>query len=558
MDRALGDGGVFASQVEAARGVVPEGVSPLMSEGSGGTYFLIDQRDETWKWYYHIYSMRKSLYTEFPSGIPETENQLPVVMNSRVKRFIRYFQGPGRKPFERWLARSGRYIPMMRKVLEEEGLPTDLVFLAMIESGFNVRARSHRGATGPWQFMRYTAKKYGLRVDYWVDERMDPVKSTEAAARYLRDLYAMFNSWELAAAGYNAGEGRVQAAIRRVNDTDFWEISKRSLPRETKDYVPKLIAALLIAKNPEKYGFTGINYHEPVSWETVNVPPRKSLKDIARIISVRYRLLKELNPSLIRGATPPGDDYPLKVPVGYRRVVELKYARIAALSDVRRPRYARHRVRRGDTLSVLAKTYHTTVAAIRRANGIRGSLIREGQVLKIPLKSTPVHKRRPRRGGTYYTVKPGETPSHIARRFDVSVRRLLAANGIRDPRRLRAGSRILIPRSDARPSRAAIKYIVRKGDTPYDIALSHGVSVEALLSYNGSLDPKRLKVGQVLFIPAQTAARDGKVVWYKVRRGDTLWGIARRWGVSVDDLKRWNGISSTKLVAGDSLKIYAR
>ncbi len=557
MDRGLGGGGVFASQVEAAGGAETEGVSPLRHGGSGGTYFLIDQRDETWKWYYHIYSLRKSLRTEFPSGLPETENQLPVVMNSRVKRFIRYFQGPGRKPFERWLARSGRYIPMMKKVLEEEGLPTDLVFLAMIESGFNVRARSRSGATGPWQFMRYTAKKYGLRVDYWVDERMDPVKSTEAAARYLRDLYAMFNSWELAAAGYNAGEGRVQAAIRRVNDTDFWEISKRSLPRETKDYVPKLIAALLIAKNPEKYGFSGITYHEPVSWETVNVPPRKSLKDIARIISVRYRLLKELNPSLIRGATPPGGDYPLKVPVGYRRVVELKYARIAALRDVRRPRYARHRVRRGDTLSGLAAAYRTTVAAIRRANGIRGSLIREGQVLKIPLKSTPVHKRRLRRGGTYYTVKPGETPSHIARRFGVSVRRLLAANGIRDPRRLRAGSRILIPRPDARPSLAAVKYIVRKGDTPYDIALSHGVSVEALLSYNGSLDPKRLKVGQVLFIPAQTAARGGKVVWYKVKRGDTLWGIARRWGVSVDDLKRWNGIRSTKLVAGDSLKIYS-
>ena len=215
------------------------------------------------------------------------EFDIPIVINAKVEQFIQYFQTTARKAFSNWLARSEKYIPFMRNHLKENGLPEDLVYMALIESGFNPYAYSRSKASGPWQFIYLTGKRYGLRSNWWIDERRDPEKSTIAAAKYLKDLYDMFECWYLAAAGYNAGEGKIATAMKRYRTEDFWELTKyRYLKQETKNYVPQMIAAALIAKDPERYGFVGIEYQEPLRYDKVRVPEVTDLRLIARACEV--------------------------------------------------------------------------------------------------------------------------------------------------------------------------------------------------------------------------------------------------------------------------------
>ena len=233
---------------------------------------------------------------------------IPIVINAAVEQHMKYFQKTIPKRFKMWLERSGRFTPMMRAILKEHDMPEDLVYLALIESGFNCSAYSRAAAVGPWQFIRGTGRRYGLRIDYWVDERRDPVKSTHAAAKYLGDLYAEFGSWYLAAAGYNAGEGKVRRALKRYNADDFWSISQGRryyLKRETRQYVPKMIAAAIIAKNPEKYGFKEIRYWEPLAYDTVKVHSGTSLGVAAKLAGIQTKELVQLNPELRRWCTPP-------------------------------------------------------------------------------------------------------------------------------------------------------------------------------------------------------------------------------------------------------------
>ena len=246
------------------------------------------------------------------------EFDIPIVINERVEHFVQYFQTTAKKIFVNWLARSERYIPFMRNLLKESGLPEDLVYMALIESGFNPYAYSRRKASGPWQFIYFTGKRYGLKVNWWVDERRDPEKSTIAAAKYLKDLYDLFECWYLAAAGYNAGEGKIINAMKRYRTEDFWELTKyRYLKRETKDYVPQMIAAALIAKDPERYGFVGIEYQEPLRYEKVNVPAVTDLRLIAKACEAPVEELKDLNPELLRWCTPPDSQkYEIRVPFG--------------------------------------------------------------------------------------------------------------------------------------------------------------------------------------------------------------------------------------------------
>ncbi|MFQ6078602.1 MAG: lytic transglycosylase domain-containing protein, partial [Thermodesulfobacteriota bacterium] len=218
---------------------------------------------------------------------------IPIIINGKVEQFIKYYQTRGRKVFSRWLARSRRYIPLMKELLREKGLPEDLVYLALIESGYNPRAYSRRKAMGLWQFRYHTGKRYGLKVDWWIDERRDPVKSTIAAAGYLKHLYDRFECWYLAAAGYNAGEGKILGAIKRYKTEDFWELTRyRYLKRETKNFIPRIIAAALIAKSPEDYGFSDISYEEPIRFETVKVPDATDLRVVAAASESTYEELK--------------------------------------------------------------------------------------------------------------------------------------------------------------------------------------------------------------------------------------------------------------------------
>jgi membrane-bound lytic murein transglycosylase D len=313
-------------------------------------------------------------------------SDFPVVTNEPVKEFIQYFQVK-REFMEKSLERSGQYVPMMQKVFKENGLPEDLVYLSLIESGFKTHAYSRARACGPWQFMRATGRRYGLRVDIWVDERRDPEKATRAAAAYLKDLYEMFGDWYLAVAAYNAGENKILKATKRYHTTDFWAIRKKYyLKKETRDYVPKLMAAILIAKNPEEYGFGGIVKHQPVPLTTVEIPNPTELKFIARLAGISESELKSYNPELRKWCTPArAGGYSIKVPRANAQIFARNFERNKD-KFLTASAFHKHRIRRGETLYEIARQYNTKVAHIQKMNGIRNPrLIHPGNVLIIPV-----------------------------------------------------------------------------------------------------------------------------------------------------------------------------
>lgn len=538
------------------------------------SFFFLNPQIQAWKTYYHF----ENIFVQLPDVAPEDEKEIPVVLNERVMHYMDYFQNRGRRSFSIWLARSGKYIPTMKVILQQRGMPTDLVYLAMIESGFNVKARSHAAAVGPWQFIKPTAKRYGLRVDSWVDERMDPKKSTAAAANYLGDLYAMFQNWELAAAGYNCGEDRVQNAIDKYQINDFWQISEFTLPRETKNYVPKLMAALIIAKDPAKYGFVGISYHEPVPYETIRVAPQKNLRDIAKVIGVSPPKLKELNPALIHDATPPGAPYPIHVPPGYAAIITQKNQQIASLKNVN-PQIAkrngtyRHKVRRGETLGGIARKYRSSVSKIKRANGLRSSNIMVGQRLKIPGKYATASRSSKHATSTVkYKVKSGDTLGAIAARHRVSASDIRRANGMKGSL-IKTGQTLKIPgasgryygdNTSAKRTNKVAKYKVRSGDTLGGIAAKHRVSITTIRRANG-IKGSNIRAGQTLKIPqitngtyassSSTKSKSKASYKYRVKSGDTLGGIAQRHGVRVASLKSANNIKGSTIRKGQLLTI---
>lgn len=258
---------------------------------------------------------------------------IPVAYNPRVKYWIEFFQTSGRSWYEKWLERSSRYLPVLKKTLKKNGLPQDLAYMAMIESGFSPHAASTAKAVGPWQFIRETGVRYGLRVNWWLDERKDFQKSTDAAAKYLKKMYGMFHNWYLVAAGYNTGENRIKRAIERHRTKNFWKIAQTDLDSETKDYVPKLIAALLIAKAPQMYGFTHIQYSEPLTFEHFRVPGGTRLDRLAEAIGVTAKYMEELNPELVHGYVPSSvDGHLIRIPKGSLQLVS-HYVRQTFVSE---------------------------------------------------------------------------------------------------------------------------------------------------------------------------------------------------------------------------------
>jgi membrane-bound lytic murein transglycosylase D len=258
----------------------------------------------------------------FFAGLPDAKaSELPIVLNGPVQFYLRQFSTSQKNTFKVYLSRSSRYLPMMRRIFQEHGLPQDLVYLALVESGFSPWARSPAEAIGIWQFIRGTGERYGLKVNDWVDERRDPVKSTRAAARYLKDLFRQFGSWYLAAAGYNAGERRVESALNRHASQSFWDLAQiKALPQETCNYVPQFVAAALIAKNPKKFGFQKIGYLNPSHHERVKIPGGVDLRWFAQAMGVPYEDLKELNPELRKDCTPfDCQEYSLRIPARQQR-----------------------------------------------------------------------------------------------------------------------------------------------------------------------------------------------------------------------------------------------
>lgn len=390
-----------------------------------------------------------------PSRLEDPSKLFPAEVNEQVDDYVQYFTKSGRKHFSRWLSRSPRYLPMMKQTFAEHQLPPDLVYLSMIESGLNPFATSHASAVGLWQFISGTGRRYQLRIDRYVDERRDPEKATRAAARYLKDLYEMFGSWDLALASYNAGEGKIGRGVRRYSTENFWEIRKTSYLRsETKNYVPQYLAALIIAKNPAKYGFVDIVYERPVHYEFVPVGGGVSLNSVASVAGVSREDMRLLNPELLRAITPPGRDYILKVPRGSGERVQSQLASIRNNSQAETHQSASggdHRVRRGETLSTIARRYGTTARAVASANNMRTSdVLRVGTTLDIPGSGGRVASRSG--DDTVYVVRSGDTLSTISARFDTTVRDLMQRNNLRTSR-ISIGKRLVIPASTSQTIR---------------------------------------------------------------------------------------------------------
>lgn len=352
---------------------------------------------------------------------------IPMILNDSVENHLEYFKTRGRDVFQLWLDRSARYIPVMKDIFREKNLPEDLVYVAMIESGFNPYAVSWARAVGPWQFMPATGKLYGLKIDWWIDERKDPIKSTYAAAEHLKDLHNLFGSWPLALASYNAGAGKVQRAVLRTRSDDFWDLkASRYIRKETKNYVPKYMAATIIAKNPGAYGFSVSNY-EPYKFDEVVVEQSTDLRLIARCAGSSYEEIKELNPEIRRWVTPPQfSTYTVRIPAGKKETFQTNYAAILPEQKIK---WERHEVRKGDTLAGLAKQYNTTPEAIRDINGLKKNRIAPGKHVLIPVdingKAQDISYLTPEQGSKQqqilYRVRRGETLSRIAKRHNVTV-----------------------------------------------------------------------------------------------------------------------------------------
>ncbi len=477
----------------------------------------------------------------------------PIDSNPRVAASIHFFQNRGRNTWEAWYRRSGRYRDLIVPILQQADLPLDLFYLSMIESGFNPRAYSRAHAVGLWQFVRSTGRLEGLRIDNWVDERRDPVKSTQAAVRHLKSLYKQFGDWRLAAAAYNSGRGRVQRAIDKAGTDDFWQLD---LPRETRNYVPLLMAAAVIAKDPERFGFEPPPVDEPITWDQVKLTELIDLKTAARLLGIDdVSLLRVLNPELLNVFTPhrPKQGYLFNVPSGEGSDFLAAFNR---MPKSERSGIYEYKVSNGDNLWSIARAFGVSTGDLAGANQLaNASLIRPGQVIVIPISGGIV---APAGSGTH-TVHRGESLWTISRRYLISVADLrgwnhLTGDTIRPGQKLKVGTQKLTARqrtpvvtsADDRPV-----HTVRSGENLSTIAQAHQIALADLRGWNG-LVADVIHPGQSLYVGAPISVEDS----YTVVRGDTLYSIARRFGVDAAQIARRNHMSlSTTLLTGMELQI---
>ena len=460
----------------------------------------------------------KDLVASAPIGY-----DIPMVLNDRVAAYVDYFTSRGRDFLEGSLDRSNKYVSVFQRVFEEAGIPKDLVYMAHVESGFKTSAYSRAKARGIFQFISGTGRRYGLRVDGWIDERADPMKSARAAAAYLKDLYAMFDDWYLALAAYNAGEGKIQRGMARTGKADFWSLaSTRTIRSETKNYVPMILAATIIAKEPVKFGFAPASVVDP-EIEMVGIDGQTDLRILARMIDVEPEALREINPHLRRGVTAPAGVTDVYVPRGSADALKSAYA---ALPVADRMILARHSVGAGESPASIARHYGVSLASLQRSNGLgKESRLKAGQQLIIPAVATPAPDADVvRHGSIVYRVKRGDTLGGIARRYRTSPGAIARASGVRVNAPIRVGQRLRIP-----GNRAA-------------------VTASAKRPSSKSTAPIAAKTA--------SAAAAGKTVVHTVRRGETLYAIAGLYQVTVDQICTLNKISpGGVLYPGKRLKI---
>ena len=440
-------------------------------------------------------------------------NVIPLVMNSHVERALKLLKGKERRFFLDAYRRSGRYRPAMLRALKEAGLPEELSWLPLIESGFKVRALSRARALGLWQFIPSTGYKFGLKRDRWIDERMDPEKSTRAAIAYLKELHQIFGDWATVLAAYNCGEGTVLRCIRtqKINYLDhFWDLYEK-LPMETAFYFPKFLAVLHILNDPEAHGFTLPPVDEEIETEEVTIDKQIHLKTMATHLGISYEVLKDLNPALKRNSTP-NRPYAFKVPKGEGAVLLSKLDDIPVWSPPVST-YMRHRVRKGESLSVIAHRYRTSVRKIMALNRLKNShYIKAGWKLKIPTRrtyaslkktSSPVSGSKVKGNLTEYVVQKGDSLWKIANRFGTTTQAIQSLNQLNDTH-LQIGQVLMIPKALTALKKMETKtYMVLKGDSPYIIAQKHQMNLSEFLRLNNLTPRSTIFPGQVLLVKAE-------------------------------------------------------
>jgi membrane-bound lytic murein transglycosylase D len=389
--------------------------------------------------------------------LKNTRSDLPLMINDYVAGYINYFSTRGRGVFERALVRSGRYRDMIQRIFQQEGVPQDLIYLAQAESGFHPLALSRARARGMWQFMASRGVGYGLRRSWWVDDRQDPERSTKAAARHLKDLYNEFGDWYLAMAAYNSGPGSVQLAVKRTGYADFWELYRRDvLPKETKNYVPIILAMTIMSKNPAQYGLSAVIPDPPEHYDVVRVDYPVDLRLVAECVEASLEELVDLNPSLLRRTTPKDQPFDLHLPEGSR---EKYQAAITTIPREKRVVWRYYKVQRGDTLVGIARKYHTTERAISQANGLQDTELVAEARLVIPVSGVgdDPSKIRYSKYASRYKVHTGDTVLTVAEDFGVAPERLRRWNRLKG-NELRRGRLLVVykPLAPGEPDRAPV------------------------------------------------------------------------------------------------------
>lgn len=452
--------------------------------------------------------------------------------NKRVEKYVTYFTHRARSTFTRWLERSEQYLPMVREAMDKHGIPHDIAMLPFAESGYNPRAYSRAGAGGMWQFMPYTGRKYGLAVNWWVDERRDPYLSTEAAIRYLKDLYAMFGDWHLALAAYNAGEGKIGRAVKALKAENFFDLSKKNnrlkykyrLRKETLNYVPKFIAISKIFQNLEALGFKQVDWGKAPDVRHVTIPGGTDLLALVKAGNMKWADFHAINPAFRRQVSPPGQETTAHLPA------EKAESMLAYLNNPGSQPYAGYKlyvVRNGNSWWSISRKFGVPISVLKSVNNRRSNLLKPGQTIMVPGNG---------KSSAIASASPKKSSAAKARQI----------------------------------AQSRANYKIQKGDTLWDISRRFGVSVRSLQVANGLSSRSKLKIGQRLYIPdatgkevrvTQAAAEkiQTQLVRYKVRRGDNLTKIARRFAVSISSIRKWNKMGRTsRIYAGQYLKIYVQ
>ncbi len=484
-------------ELENAMDALDKAYALIVNTETGGVPEFSQQKDDL---RFMISKRILEIYASRYTTVKGNHNAIPVVMNEEVEKAILQFtKGPGRQFFMNSYRRSGRYRPYIKEKLEEAGLPQELSWLPLVESGFKTNALSSARALGMWQFIASTGHKFGLERNRYIDERLDPFKSTEAAIEYLKELHEIFGDWKTALAAYNCGAGRVLSVIRTQNINyldDFWDLYQR-LPRETASYVPKFMATLHIINNMEKYGMDDIVVDKPLEFETVEVDKQATLRDMADALDTSEKKLILLNPEL-RYKVLPGENYSIRIPPGKKETL------LAELDTIEEQYQSPHnilyhRVRKGESLSRIAKRYNTTAKKIAWYNNISSeNYIVAGQLLKIPQAGSYASRGKPaeQRRTIDYSVKRGDSLWVLAKRYNTTTKKIKELNNLGSVN-LHIGQKLKIP-SGSKGDKEV--YRVKKGDSPYTIARRHNMKLDRLLLLNELNKNANIYPGQTLYV----------------------------------------------------------